>query len=204
MCYLQPLWLYLPAAAATALQFPLNAAGRTAVPDLLWGTETLMNIKEIKELIEVVSQHGITDLEVERSGVKVRIRKEGQPVVVSSVPAQATYAFPTGYPPAAALVVEGASVPAVPVPSNEDEGLLNVRSPIVGTFYRLPNPEAEPFVKVGDRVEPGRVLCIIEAMKLMNEIEAEVSGEVVKIYVENGEPVEFGQALFGIRLSKKA
>jgi len=161
-----------------------------------------MNIKEIKELIEVVSQHGITDLEVERSGVKVRIRKEGQPMVVSSGgPAQTTYAFPTGYPPAAAPAATG--IPTVPVAPNEDEGLLHVRSPIVGTFYRSPNPDAEPFVKAGDTVEPGRVLCIIEAMKLMNEIEAEVSGEVVKIYVENGEPVEFGQALFGIRLSKK-
>jgi acetyl-CoA carboxylase biotin carboxyl carrier protein len=163
-----------------------------------------MNIKEIKELIEVVSQHGITDLEVERSGVKVRIRKEGQPVVVSSGgPAHSTYAFPTGYPPAAAPAATSAGVPAAPN-ENEDEGLLHVRSPIVGTFYRAPNPDAEPFVKAGDTVEPGRVLCIIEAMKLMNEIEAEVSGEVVKIYVENGEPVEFGQALFGIRLSKKA
>jgi acetyl-CoA carboxylase biotin carboxyl carrier protein len=164
-----------------------------------------MNIKEIKELIEVVSQHGITDLEVERSGVKVRIRKEGQPVVVSSGPAHSTYAFPTGYPPAAATAATGATA-GVPVSAapNEDEGLLHVRSPIVGTFYRSPNPDAEPFVKAGDTVEPGRVLCIIEAMKLMNEIEAEVSGEVVKIYVENGEPVEFGQALFGIRLSKKA
>ena len=165
-----------------------------------------MNIKEIKELIEVVSQHGITDLEVERSGVKVRIRKEGQSVVVGSMPAHSTYGFPTGYPPATAPALEAtsASAPAVAVTSNEDESLLNVRSPIVGTFYRSPNPDSEPFVKVGDAVEPGRVLCIIEAMKLMNEIEAEVSGEVAKIYVENGEPVEFGQALFGIRLSKKA
>ena len=162
-----------------------------------------MNIKEIKELIEVVSQHGITDLEVERSGVKVRIRKEGQPVVVGSVPTHSTYAFPTGYPPAAPGTASP-SPPAESVASNEDEGLLNVRSPIVGTFYRAPNPDAEPFVKAGDMVEPGRVLCIIEAMKLMNEIEAEVSGEIVKIYVENGEPVEFGQALFGLRLSKKA
>ena len=162
-----------------------------------------MNIKEIKELIEVVSQYGITDLEVERSGVKVRIRKEGQPVVVSTGPAHSTYAFPTGYPPPGATSAS-AGVPTVPVAPNEDEGLLHVRSPIVGTFYRSPNPDAEPFVKAGDTVEPGRVLCIIEAMKLMNEIEAEVSGEVVKIFVENGEPVEFGQALFGIRLSKKA
>jgi acetyl-CoA carboxylase biotin carboxyl carrier protein len=79
-----------------------------------------------------------------------------------------------------------------------------VRSPIVGTFYRAPNPDAEPFVKAGDTVESGRVLCIIEAMKLMNEIEAEVSGEIVKIYVENREPVEFGEALFGIRPAKEA
>jgi acetyl-CoA carboxylase biotin carboxyl carrier protein len=179
---------------------------RTAAPDLVQKTGTLMNIKEIKELIEVVSQYGITDLEVERSGVKVRIRKEGQPVVVSTGPAHSTYAFPTGYPPAAAPGATSASagLPTVPVAPNEDEGLLHVRSPIVGTFYRSPNPDAEPFVKAGDTVEPGRVLCIIEAMKLMNEIEAEVSGEVVKIFVENGEPVEFGQALFGIRLSKKA
>jgi biotin carboxyl carrier protein len=115
-----------------------------------------MNIKEIKELIEVVSQHGITDLEVERSGVKVRIRKDGQPVVVSSVPAHSTYAFPTGYPPAAAPAVEGANatVPSVPVTTNEDEGLLHVRSPIVGTFYRSPNPDADPFVKAGIRFRP--------------------------------------------------
>src|SRR5690242_10099403 len=98
-----------------------------------------MNIKEIKELIEVVSQHGITDLEVERSGVKVRIRKEGQPVVISSGPAHSTYAFPTGYPPAAAPTATGATIVPVPAAPNEDEGLLHVRSPIVGTFYRSPN-----------------------------------------------------------------
>src|SRR5262245_25747328 len=163
-----------------------------------------MNIKEIKELIETVSQHGITDLEVERAGVKVRIRKDGQPVVVNSAQTNPTYAFPTAYPPATpspAALVSGTE--PGPAAANEEENLFVVRSPIVGTFYRAPNPDAEPFVKAGDTIESGRVLCIIEAMKLMNEIEAEVSGEVVKIYVENGEPVEFGQALFGIRLSKK-
>lgn len=165
-----------------------------------------MNIKEIKELIEAVSQNGITDLEVERSGVKVRIKKEGQPVVMSSVPVSPAYAYPTGYPPAVppAQTSPAAGVAAGPtVAAAEEENLYIVRSPIVGTFYRAPNPDAEPFVKVGDTVEAGRVLCIIEAMKLMNEIEAEVSGEVVKIYAENGEPVEFGQALFGIRPAKK-
>jgi acetyl-CoA carboxylase biotin carboxyl carrier protein len=164
-----------------------------------------MNIKEIKELIEAVSQHGITDLEVERAGVKVRIKKDGQSVVVNSVPASPPYSFPTGYAPPApsptALVSGAQTAPAV---ANEEENLFVVRSPIVGTFYRAPNPDAEPFVKAGDTVESGRVLCIIEAMKLMNEIEAEVSGEIVKIYVENREPVEFGQALFGIRPAQKA
>jgi acetyl-CoA carboxylase biotin carboxyl carrier protein len=164
-----------------------------------------MNIKEIKELIEAVAQNGITDLEVERAGVKVRIRKEGQPVVVSSVSANSAYAFPTGYPPAVVpqLGTSAANAPVGPaIAPNEEESLFVVRSPIVGTFYRAPNPDSEPFVKAGDTVESGRVLCIIEAMKLMNEIEADVSGEVVKIYVENGEPVEFGQALFGIRPTK--
>ena len=164
-----------------------------------------MNIKEIKELIEAVSQHGITDLEVERAGVKVRIKKDGQAVVVNSVPTSPTYAFPTGYPPAtpspAALVSGAEPAPSV---ASEEENLFIVRSPIVGTFYRAPNPDAEPFVKAGDTIESGRVLCIIEAMKLMNEIEAEIGGEVAKIYVEDREPVEFGQALFGIRPAKKA
>ena len=94
------------------------------------------------------------------------------------------------------------SLPGSPVTADEEE-LYVVRSPIVGTFHRAPNPNAEPFVKPGDLVEPGRVLCIIEAMKLMNEIESEVSGEIAVIYLENGEPVEFGQALFGIRLVQK-
>ncbi len=160
-----------------------------------------MNIKEIKELIEAVSQNGITDLEIERSGVKVRIRKEGPPVVVSPAPASPTYAYSTGYPPAtlsSEAATGGSPSTSRPHPK-EEENLFVVRSPIVGTFYRAPNPETEPFVKVGDTVEHGRVLCIIEAMKLMNEIEAEASGEIIGIYVENGEPVEFGQALFGIR-----
>ncbi|MBM3801728.1 MAG: acetyl-CoA carboxylase biotin carboxyl carrier protein [Acidimicrobiia bacterium] len=163
-----------------------------------------MNIKEIKELIEIVSQHGITDLEVERSGVKVRIRKEG-PLAAGSSQAQPGSAFAAAQTHGSAHAIEGPRVfvPAEPGPKNDEEGLAQVRSPIVGTFYRAPNPDAEPFVKTGDSVEPGQVLCIIEAMKLMNEIEAEVNGEVVKIYAENGEPVEFGQALFGIRLSKK-
>jgi acetyl-CoA carboxylase biotin carboxyl carrier protein len=163
-----------------------------------------MNIKEIKELIEAVSQNGITELEVERAGIKVRIKKEAQPVHIPlGAPSPGLGPEMSHHSPMAKAEAQvGAVVKSRPEPASElDPGEIHiVRSPIVGTFYRASNPDAEPFVKLGDAVEPGRVLCIIEAMKLMNEIEAEVSGEVTQVYVENGEPVEFGQALFGIRL----
>ena len=164
-----------------------------------------MNIKEIKELIEAVSQNGIAELEVERSGVRLRIKKEGNPVSVSSAPPATSSILPTIHHSSA--VGSSSEKPTTPPEGHraaDEEELYVVRSPIVGTFYRSPSADAEPFVKMNDTVEPGRVLCIIEAMKLMNEIEAEVSGEVTKIYVENGEPVEFGQALFGIRPLKRA
>jgi acetyl-CoA carboxylase biotin carboxyl carrier protein len=166
----------------------------------------LMNIKEIKELIEAVSQNGITELEVERAGTKVRIKKEAHPAHIPLAPSSPGSSSGIGHPGLAAkseaqtgAVAESQTEAALGMDS---EDVHIVRSPIVGTFYRAPNPDSEPFVKVGDVVEPGRILCIIEAMKLMNEIEAEVSGEVTHIYVENNEPVEFGQALFGIRLLK--
>jgi acetyl-CoA carboxylase biotin carboxyl carrier protein len=162
-----------------------------------------MNIKEIKELIEAVAQNGITELEVERTGVKVRIRKQVQSaqVPVAAVSPGST-AVAIGAPAPGLVASENGSTGVqvlAPVPVEGKEDLYIVRSPIVGTFYRAPNPNAEPFVKVGDVIEPGRVLCIVEAMKLMNEIEAEVAGEIASIFIENGEPVEFGQALFGIR-----
>ena len=162
-----------------------------------------MNIKEIKELIDAVVQSGITELEVERAGVKVRIRKQVQPaagpvVAISSGPATAPLGTPISLAAAAENGSSSGQAPA-PVSLEGKEDLYIVRSPIVGTFYRAPNPNAEPFVKVGDIVESGKVMCIVEAMKLMNEIEAEVAGEVTNIFIENGEPVEFGQALFGIR-----
>ncbi len=165
-----------------------------------------MNIKEIKELIEAVCQHGIAELEIERGGVKVRIRKESNHATTSSVPTLSSDRA-SAHRLAAAGSAEAGPTPSAPSEASipaEEEDLYIVRSPIVGTFYRAPNANSEPFVKVSDLVEPGRILCIIEAMKLMNEIEAEVSGEVVKIYVQSGEPVEFGQTLFGIRSHKKA
>jgi acetyl-CoA carboxylase biotin carboxyl carrier protein len=165
-----------------------------------------MNIKEIKELIEAVAQNGITELEVERSGVKVRIRKQMQVARVTLSPLTAESSPVLGHPAGVSLAENSST--STPVltesPVESKENLYIVRSPIVGTFYRAANPNTEPFVSVGDAIEPGRVLCIVEAMKLMNEIEAEVGGEIANIFVENGEPVEFGQALFGIRPPQKA
>jgi oxaloacetate decarboxylase (Na+ extruding) subunit alpha len=163
-----------------------------------------MKIEEIKELIESVAQHGITELDIESSGMKLTIRKELPPAAVVAAPLLAPPpAMSPGVPLSTLQVGETTPPVASPPAPAEAADLILVRSPIVGTFYRAPNPNADPFIKVGDTVEPGRVLCIVEAMKLMNEIEAETSGELVKIFVENGEPVEFGQALFGIRPSKK-
>ena len=152
-----------------------------------------MNQKELKELIEFLKEQDIAEFELERGDVKVRI-KRGTPVAIAppalpiSVPIAYTPASPQGEAPMAASAVK---------PS--DEGLHQVKSPIVGTFYESPSPGSPPFVKPGDAVEAGQVLCIIEAMKLMNEIEADVSGEVVKRLVNNGQPVEYGQPLFSIR-----
>ena len=161
-----------------------------------------MNIKEIKELIDAFSQSGINELEIERAGVRVRIRKDSIPVVGHTYPPASSQ--PIAPVVAAAPSGETELLPPVASPGSGEEDLTIVRSPIVGTFYRAPKPDSDVFVKIGDSVEPGRVLCIIEAMKLMNEIEAEVSGEIVKIYVENAESVEFGQAMFGIRASRKS
>jgi len=149
-----------------------------------------MNQKELRDLIEFLIEKDITEFELERGDVKVRIRRGGD---AAAAPAAA-------YVPAAAAATPGvapaAAAPAVPV---EEAGLHAVKSPIVGTFYESPSPGSPPFVKVGDAVEAGQVLCIIEAMKLMNEIEADVAGEVVKRLASNGQPVEYGQALFVIK-----
>jgi len=166
----------------------------------------MMNIKEIKELIEAVCQNGIAELEVERAGVRVRIRREVTHALsaTSSIAAPGLSLSQLTQPSGIVKEAAAAKPQADSSGATAENDLVIVRSPIVGTFYRASNPEAEPFVKLGDLVESGQVLCIIEAMKLMNEIESEVSGEVAKIFVENGEPVEFGQSLFGIRPAKKS
>jgi len=161
-----------------------------------------MNVKEIKELADLVARRGLASLELEEGGFRLRI--EGpRPVPRDAVnpPAPGYPAVPVSWEERAPRP-DGAApgVPAgVPPPADAEAGLHVVTSPIVGTFYRSPNPDAEPFVKTGDAVEKGATLCIVEAMKLMNEIEADVAGTVVEVYPKNGQPVEFGEKLFAIR-----
>jgi len=154
-----------------------------------------MNQKELRELIEFLKEQDIAEFELERGDVKVRI-KRGVPVQT----APTTFHTPpvAGVPaPSGGNASGGTPTPAKAAAT--EEGLHIVKSPIVGTFYESPSPGSPPFFKPGDAVEVGQVLCIIEAMKLMNEIEADVSGELVKRLVNNGQPVEYGQALFSIR-----
>jgi acetyl-CoA carboxylase biotin carboxyl carrier protein len=165
-----------------------------------------MNQKELKELIDFLIEKDISEFELERGDVKVRIKRGTEtatPVIAHAVP-MAT--MPMAAPPAQASHSPAVSTPppasaSVP-PAAAEEELHTVKSPIVGTFYEAPGPGALPFVKPGDQVAAGQVLCIIEAMKLMNEIEADASGEIVKVLVNNGQPVEYGQPLFAIRPRK--
>jgi acetyl-CoA carboxylase biotin carboxyl carrier protein len=153
-----------------------------------------VNFEELCALIELVSKKGLSLVEVEQADVKVRIR--------GTAPAAPMPPVPDGSRPSAAA--PGAAFSGVPAPPSspaaEDPNLHLLPSPMVGTFYRAPSPQAEPFVKVGDRVRKGQVLCIIEAMKLMNEIEADRDGEVAAIYPANAQPVEFGEKLFALAL----
>lgn len=148
-----------------------------------------MNIKELKELIELMDDHGLMEIEMERQGMKIKLRRGGAggPVMVESA-APVVVQQPAAVAPAAAATPEAA-------PAEEPAGTV-VKSPMVGTFYRSPSPDADAFVQVGQEVEVGQVLCIVEAMKLMNEIKSEVKGKIVKIPVENAEPIEFGQPIF--------
>jgi acetyl-CoA carboxylase biotin carboxyl carrier protein len=158
-----------------------------------------VNMEELRELIDLLRENGLAELELENEGFRVRLRRDSG--------APETHSHGAAPPPAPA------PAPAAPAPVHtpahpgtqattaaaQDQDLHIISSPIVGTFYRSASPTADPFVKIGSNVEPESVVCIIEAMKLMNEIQAEATGEVVKVYVENGQPVEYGQPLFGIR-----
>jgi acetyl-CoA carboxylase biotin carboxyl carrier protein len=156
----------------------------------------MLSFKEIKELIDLVAQRGLSALEVEQTGFRIRI--EGvRATVAGNGTAPAAESLPPPLLPARAT----GPAPAARAPVEEQKGLHVITSPIVGTFYRAPSPEADPFTEVGQTVSKGKTLCIIESMKLMNEIESDVEGEVVEVFPLNGQPVEYGEKLFAIRLA---
>lgn len=146
-----------------------------------------MNLDDIKDILELVREHELAEFELERDGLKVRIRKAGREYVLAA-PA-----------PAAAPVAAPAPIATAPVVVDEGVPLAVIKAPIVGTLYRSAEPGATPFVEVGTAVKKGQVLCIIEAMKLMNEIESECDGEIAAVYVDNGQPVQFGDRLFAVK-----
>ncbi len=163
-----------------------------------------INMEEVRELVKLIKENGLTEFELQRGDFRIRLSSNRTPdpiAPVSFIPTPiATPATSGALPPATETSAQATTESAEQTSSAQpEEGLHIISSPIVGTFYRASSPTAEPFVRIGSHVETDTVVCIIEAMKLMNEIQAEVRGEVAKIYVENGQPVEYGQPLFGIR-----
>ncbi|HXT73363.1 MAG TPA: acetyl-CoA carboxylase biotin carboxyl carrier protein [Candidatus Angelobacter sp.] len=158
------------------------------------------DLREVSKILEFMEQHSLDEFEYENGNVRIRLRKAQSH---AGAPFRAMHSVPeiVVAHPAAAPTAAPASSGSTPEPI--DENLHVIKSPIVGTFYSSPTPGADPFVRPGDHVDAGRVLCIIEAMKLMNEIEADVAGEVMRVFVENGQPVEYGEPLFAIHPSRK-
>ncbi len=172
--------------------------------------EASVNMDELRELIVLIQENGFAEFELEREGFRLHVRRDlavnetAEARGSELADAQSTEQAQTQTGRTAGSLSPGSTSPAHPgaraeTAASEDQDLYMIPSPIVGTFYRSASPNSDPFVKIGSHVEGDSVVCIIEAMKLMNEIQAETSGEVVKIYVENGQPVEYGQPLFGIR-----
>jgi len=159
-----------------------------------------MNVDAIKQILDLVREHELTEFELEQAGVKLRVKKQGATIAVAApmAPAMVAPAAMAVPAPAPAAAPVAAPAPAAAAPAESLE-LSVVTSPIVGTFYRSPDPSSASFVEVGQRVKKGQTLCIIEAMKLMNEIESEYEGEIVKVYVENGQPVQYGERLFAVK-----
>lgn len=178
--------------------------GRRRQRDVPRHLETSINMEELRQLVDLIIENGVMDFELEREGFRVKVGRN----TYTAPPAAAE---PVAAEKHLAAAPSGASVQSVPTiapphpgahaeeAASEDQGLHLITSPIVGTFYRAPSPTTDSFVRIGSQVQPETVVCIIEAMKLMNEIQAETSGEVAKIYVENGQAVEYGQPLFGIK-----
>lgn len=180
-----------------------NSTREVPKPGRVW------NLTDIQELLDLLAKKEITEFEMEQQGVKIRVLRgnaqirefgntNGAVIVSGAPPAVAG-------PPADPVVIGTplAPAPSAAPPGDSTEGLFVMKSPIVGTFYSASGPNAPPFAKVGDTVQVGQVICIIEAMKLMNELEAEVAGQIVRTYVENGQPVEYGQSLFAIEPARK-
>lgn len=160
-----------------------------------------MNIKEVKDLIREVLQSDISEFELEHTGTRIRLKRgfSHNSYSVHAAPAQSISM--STKPPQPAVTEQ--ELPFEAAEDNEESDLHIITSPIVGTVYRAPSPGAEAYVKLGDQVDEGSILCLVEAMKLMNEIPSDIPGEVARIYIENGHPVEFGQKMFGIRPRKQ-
>jgi acetyl-CoA carboxylase biotin carboxyl carrier protein len=164
-----------------------------------------MNLREVKELIELVSEKGFAEFEIEHQGFRLHICRFKEPPIIQAAPAPVIISSVPGVTESQTHSLQREAVSVAPARPSQAETpspeiqLHTIKSPIVGTFFRSPSPTSDSFVRIGDHVETDTVVCIIEAMKLMNEIQAETSGEIVKIYVENGQPVEYGQPLFGIK-----
>lgn len=172
-------------------------------------SESWWNLDEIQSLMDLLAKREISEFELEKDGLRIRIKRGestsggGSTAVHAYVPVPAPHptfhAAPVPAPSPVAAPPSAASPEASETPTEQAEGLHTVKSPMVGTFYNSPAPDAAPFVKVGDSIQAGQVLCIVEAMKLMNEIESDAAGELVRVYVESGQPVEYGQSLFAIK-----
>jgi acetyl-CoA carboxylase biotin carboxyl carrier protein len=162
-----------------------------------------MDLDDVKQILALIREHDLAEFELERDGLKVRIRKAGGDAAVAppSMPAAPAGGPAPLSPGASSAVASPSGVAPSPAETLDTVDLGVIKSPIVGTFYRSPEPSAPSFVEVGDVVKKGQVLCIIVAMKLMNEIESDRDGEIAAIYVENGKPVQFGDRLFAIRVS---
>ena len=178
------------------------------------GRPSAADLSHLERMLAFMERHGLEEIEYEHAGLRVRLRKPSANVHPSGAGPSRAFGMGSSAPPE--IIVAGSSNPGGEPASalasrsepsgmaaGEPEDLHVVKSPIVGTFYECPSPGAASFVKVGDQVTSGQVLCIIEAMKLMNEIESDAAGEIVRRYVENGQPVEYGESLFAIRLSRK-
>jgi acetyl-CoA carboxylase biotin carboxyl carrier protein len=157
-----------------------------------------MNLKELKEMVDLMNDNGLAELEVERDGMKIKLKKTTDNTISAQPISYSIPAVPASAPRAAAVPSVSEAAPVAEANPN----LKEVKSPMVGTFYRAPSPEAAPFMEIGQTVEVGQVVCIVEAMKLMNEIKSEVRGKIVEVCVDNAEPVEFGQVLFRVDPSK--